>query len=209
MSGTVLTLIYTSSWQAQGQHYLRNSHECCSSGLPFTWAPVSKIWQQCTTCVISGFHCKVAENCTPLDYYTVSSGTNISGQPIAPILRVQDSRRTDRLTRNVGNYHYSLCNNAKRCVCVSFYLIPGHITAQHSTINNKITITSNILVNKANLVVFFSAPSSLYLQDYTRVHGQQNIKFYKHIPCTLMDPFRTAFKWQATEFYYHALSWST
>ena len=31
-----------------GQYYHSTSHECCSSGLPFTWVPAFKIWQQCS-----------------------------------------------------------------------------------------------------------------------------------------------------------------
>jgi hypothetical protein len=41
--------------------------------------------------VISGFHCDVAENCTLLGYYAVSSGS--------------------------GNYNYSLCNNLEESSC--------------------------------------------------------------------------------------------
>jgi len=102
--------------------------------------------------MISGFRCKVVENCSLLCYYAVSSGSflsmsqydlsvpssgfkGLSGQPISPILRVQEP--LFRVQGVVGtnywshpqvsrplrmkligcpemlgrNYHYLLCNN--------------------------------------------------------------------------------------------------
>ena len=46
--------------------------------------------------MISGFRREVAEICATLGCYAASSGnflTDVSGQPIGPILRVQESKR--------------------------------------------------------------------------------------------------------------------
>jgi len=76
--------------------------------------------------VISGFHCEVDEICTVLVYYvaySVNSLATFQDSLSVPSSRVKKAKKkaffldfltvedgTDRLSQNVRNYHYMLCN---------------------------------------------------------------------------------------------------
>jgi hypothetical protein len=78
------------------------------------------MWKRNISSVISGFRREVDENCALLGCYSASSviyyrrfGTIYRSYLQGPSGFLTSEDGTNKLSRNVGNYHYSLRNNPK------------------------------------------------------------------------------------------------